>query len=537
MRYSSRCAPPLVVLALLGLCGTAVAAEGPAESSKPSQYAVRGPLRVFPANPRYFTDGSGKAVYLTGSHTWSNFQNWGIHKAVDFDAYLDFLQAHNHNFTRLWVTDTAWSPPYTDESGNKHDGEYSEPQPFVRTGPGDALDGKPKFDLTKLNPAYFDELRRRVAAAQRRGIYVAVMLFDTWGVSGYFPYSPNNKQWKGSPYNAANNVNGINGDPNGDGKGIEIHSLDMPAVTRVEEAYVCKVVDTLNDLDNLIYEVCNEGGTLEWNQHFADFIRDYEAMKPKQHPIGITAPADNEKLGAARADWIAAWGAEWKLHLKNPYEINPPAADGKKVIVADTDHIELPRDSEDPHVPAIWVWRSFTRRPEPHPHGQHGAVGDGHARWTGHQERPAGDGEYPSLCDADEPCRGDSARRDGFQRVLPGQSGQGIPGLSARGRRGQAGPLRGEREILGRVDASDHGEDHTWRGLGRRTMAIAQGALCGRCRSLLAGSVSSVVVPVRLAATRRSHQARQSLFQRFLAGNELQFDAHRPKRPAAKLID
>ena len=31
-----------------------------------------GPLRRHPSNPRYFTDGSGKAIYLTGSHTWSN---------------------------------------------------------------------------------------------------------------------------------------------------------------------------------------------------------------------------------------------------------------------------------------------------------------------------------------------------------------------------------------------------------------------------------------------------------------------------------
>ena len=37
-----------------------------------------GPLRVHPTNPRYFTDGtrntdgSLKAVYLTGSHTWNS---------------------------------------------------------------------------------------------------------------------------------------------------------------------------------------------------------------------------------------------------------------------------------------------------------------------------------------------------------------------------------------------------------------------------------------------------------------------------------
>ncbi|MDP1676411.1 MAG: hypothetical protein Q8L88_06050, partial [Bacteroidota bacterium] len=36
-----------------------------------------GPLRVHPSNPRYFADASGKIVYLTGSHTWSNFQDNG----------------------------------------------------------------------------------------------------------------------------------------------------------------------------------------------------------------------------------------------------------------------------------------------------------------------------------------------------------------------------------------------------------------------------------------------------------------------------
>jgi hypothetical protein len=53
----------------------------------------RGPLRVHPANPRYFTDGSGRAVILTGSHTWGNFQDYTYATlpsppAMDFDMYL-----------------------------------------------------------------------------------------------------------------------------------------------------------------------------------------------------------------------------------------------------------------------------------------------------------------------------------------------------------------------------------------------------------------------------------------------------------------
>ena len=38
---------------------------------------VPGPLRVHPKNGRYFADGDGRAVLLTGSHTWDNLQDIG----------------------------------------------------------------------------------------------------------------------------------------------------------------------------------------------------------------------------------------------------------------------------------------------------------------------------------------------------------------------------------------------------------------------------------------------------------------------------
>ena len=37
-----------------------------------------GPLKVHPRNPRYFTDGSGRAIFLTGAHTWANLQDTGL---------------------------------------------------------------------------------------------------------------------------------------------------------------------------------------------------------------------------------------------------------------------------------------------------------------------------------------------------------------------------------------------------------------------------------------------------------------------------
>ena len=148
------------------------------------------------------------------------------------------------------------------------------PLAWMRTGPGTALDGKPKFDLTQLDPAYFDRLRKRVTAARDRGIYVAIMLFG-----GHYECHGG---WRGNPFNAHNNINGINGDPSGDGVGLEAHTLAVPAITRLQEAYVRKVIDTVNDCDNVLYEIANEAdeATVEWQYHLIRFIhqvRDRQA--------------------------------------------------------------------------------------------------------------------------------------------------------------------------------------------------------------------------------------------------------------------
>jgi hypothetical protein len=139
-----------------------------------------GPLRHNPANPRYFTDGSGRAVYLTGSHTWAVLQDiWPEDRPrrdTDYDGFLRMMEDHGHNFLRFWSwmhpRNAAWS-----ETASRFD-----PQPFARTGPGAASDGHPKFDLSRWNDAYFERLRERVEAAGRRGIYVSVMLFEAWTI-------------------------------------------------------------------------------------------------------------------------------------------------------------------------------------------------------------------------------------------------------------------------------------------------------------------------------------------------------------------
>ena len=245
---------------------------------------VMGPLRVHPQNPRYFADGGGRAVYLTGSHTWSNLQDQGPKdppKPFDFERYLDFLVERDHNVIRLWAWEQARWAPWSDGKGPNPSDWFIQPNPCARTGPGEALDGKPKFDLEKWDDAYFERLRTRVRKAGERGIYVSVMLFQGWSsAKSWLGGTP----WRGHPYRPENNVQGWSGNT----KGNTGPALDDPRVRERQAAYIRKVIDTLNDLDNVLYEVTNEGGDKDWDRFVVETVHAYEKTKPKQHPVGLT---------------------------------------------------------------------------------------------------------------------------------------------------------------------------------------------------------------------------------------------------------
>lgn len=326
------------------LQGTAVAAGAATDT---------GPLRVSQVNPRYFADASGKIVCLTGSHTWNNLQDMGEvdpPPAFDFGGYLDFLERHHHNFIRLWRWELVrWNTSANNEKKSRL--HFAAPHPWARSGSATALDGKPRFDLRTFDESYFTRLRSRVAEANRRGIYVSIMLFEGWGLQ-FVP-----EGWKWHPFNPANNANGIGSDVKADSKGLTIFTLAHPDITRVQEAYVRKVIDTVNDLDNVLYEISNENHppSTEWQYHFIRFVHDCERTRPKQHPVGMTFQYQggaNATLLNSPADWISP----------NPdasggynYRDNPPPADGRKVILSDTDHLWGVGGD------VAWAWKSFLR--------------------------------------------------------------------------------------------------------------------------------------------------------------------------------
>lgn len=323
-----------------------------------------GPLRAHPDNPRYFTDGTRlpggalRAVYLTGSHTWNNLVDMGRSnppEPFDWEAYLNFLQNHGHNFIRLWTWDsTTWD---TRANGvlKKDFIHHVAPLPWRRTGPGNALDGEPKFNLNEFNPEYFHRLRARVAAAGKRGIYVSVMLFEGWGL-----FHGNRRRgtddgwaWRSHPLNPANNLQAP-AVADADAFSGRIHTRRNPEVNAWQAAYLRNVVTTLNDLDNVLYEVINEGGEKEWNWWVIQTVQDCERTQPKQHPVGNTGHGAERlpSLLASPADWISPGRVDG-------FGENPPAWNEQRVSLLDTDHIWGVGGNAD------WVWKSFVRGHNP----------------------------------------------------------------------------------------------------------------------------------------------------------------------------
>jgi hypothetical protein len=173
------------------------------------------------------------------------------------------------------------------------------------------------------------------------------MLFEGWGLQWQRGW-----RWRSHPFHGPNNVNGVEADRNGDGTGTEAHTLAVRRVTRIQDAYVRRVLRAVNDLDNVLYEIANESGVYStaWQYHMIDLVKREARRRGKTHPVGMTfqhAHGSNQALMRSRADWISPFGLE--------YLSNPAPASGRKVMVMDTDH--QCGGCGDPSFP----WRSFLR--------------------------------------------------------------------------------------------------------------------------------------------------------------------------------
>ncbi|MBI2946937.1 MAG: hypothetical protein HYY23_04780 [Verrucomicrobia bacterium] len=225
------------------------------------------PIKLHPDNPHYFLWRGQPTILITSA------EHYGAVLNLDFDyaKYLDTLAADKLNLTRTFTG-----------------GAYVEPQgafniarntlapapgrficPWARSDEPGYANGGNKFDLDRWDEAYFKRLRESTAHASRRGIVVEMNLFC--------PFYEET-QWKLSPFNAANNVNGL-----GHVGRTNVYTLDRHGgLLAVQEKMVRRIVAELREFDNVYYEICNEpyfgGVTMAWQHHMADVILEAQKL-------------------------------------------------------------------------------------------------------------------------------------------------------------------------------------------------------------------------------------------------------------------
>jgi hypothetical protein len=231
--------------------------------------------------------------------------------------------------------------------------------PWLRPGPGTATDGYPKFDLTQLNQPYFDRLRARVIQLQQSGIYAMVQLFDGLQLLN------NRCSTDGYPFTGANNINGVN-----DGGGTGSMTMSSPdTITSYQEAFVKKVVDTLNDEPNVIWEISEEApsNSTWWQNFMIDLLHKYEGggtftdtgetftAKPYQHPVDFPGYQGGDSVMMnSNADMMSSVA---KISSTTYCGTGTPAC---KVNVNDSDHSYFGMWNDTAQMNRNYVWENFT---------------------------------------------------------------------------------------------------------------------------------------------------------------------------------
>jgi hypothetical protein len=279
------------------------------------------PLKVHPDNPHYFLFRAKPAI-LVGST-----EHYGAVMNLDFDyvRYLDELSANGLNITR------TFSGIYVEPEGafgitrnTLAPGQGKFICPWARSDQPGYHGGGNKFDITQWDVEYFARLKDFITEAGKRNIIVELDLF-----SNFY----DTLQWKLSPLYYANNINNVEAIL--DHK--EVLSLRHPAILKIQEEMVRKILRECNGFDNLYYEVCNEPyfGDLQaldaWEEHMTDVIAEVENLLKFKHLI-----SQNIQNGSFKVENPQSAVSIFNFHYAKPpvtveinYALNKPIGDNE----------------------------------------------------------------------------------------------------------------------------------------------------------------------------------------------------------------
>jgi hypothetical protein len=227
-------------------------------------------MHLYPANPAYLCiDDEPRILMGSGEH-------YGALLNADFDyaTYFATLGQYGLNQTRVF------SGTYRERPGHFGiEANTLAPQPGRYVSPW-VEDEPDRFDLERLNPAWFERLRELLGHAKRNGVVVELVLFCFW-------YGDDH--WRASPMHPERNVAGL-----GPHDRELVYTLADNELLPVHDRFVRETVRAVNDFDNVYFEISNEpysrhDGTayLDWQHHIVDVITETESTLPNRHLVAI----------------------------------------------------------------------------------------------------------------------------------------------------------------------------------------------------------------------------------------------------------
>jgi|GEM_PF-245363 len=245
-------------------------------------------LRAHPQNPHILEFRGRPTVLRTFAEHYSSV----INSDFDFVPYLNTQQRDGMNLTRALLV------------GFRHDGSVfpATPlapvparfmQPWLRSGTtGPALDGLGKWDFTTWNEDYFTRLKTFAKTCSERGVVAEFTLFCT-------PYTTTD--WQVSPFNPANNVQAI-----GPANRYDALRGTDASLMAAQEAAVRRIVNELNEFDNLYFEVLNEpfwnepgvkdDQEIAFQNRMLQVLRESEATLPNKHLVAHNFPQQADAM-------------------------------------------------------------------------------------------------------------------------------------------------------------------------------------------------------------------------------------------------
>jgi hypothetical protein len=206
-------------------------------TTAPAQDAVS----IDPHNPKYLLFRGKPLVLISASEHYGSV----INRPFDFEKYLDDAASRGMTMTRTFLL-------YRELQSARNPSSPCKPEspdfiaPYVRSGPGNALDGEPIYDLDGWNPEYFDRLHHFLDAASKKGIVVELTVFSNTYVDNIWALNPLRKE---------NNKQHV-----GDVEWEDYISLRNAQLVDRQKAFARKIIDETSTYDNVYYEICNEPG-------------------------------------------------------------------------------------------------------------------------------------------------------------------------------------------------------------------------------------------------------------------------------------